>query len=71
MEFVKLDLYEAMTGNDIHNALIEAFELPLYYGRNLDALYDILSTKHVGKQVSVTIPGTEDKGIWTVNLRRI
>lgn len=29
---------------ELHDYLIKQFSLPLYYGRNLDALWDVLST---------------------------
>lgn len=29
---------------ELHDYLIKQFNLPLYYGRNLDALWDVLST---------------------------
>lgn len=36
----------AMTSPEIlHDYLVEAFALPAYYGRNLDALWDLLSAR--------------------------
>lgn len=37
----------------VHDLLMEKFAFPDYYGRNLDALYDLLST--YSEQIHVTV----------------
>ena len=41
----------------LHDLLAEKFAFPAYYGRNLDALYDLLSA--YPEHVSVTVIHTE------------
>ena len=43
MKVVLLDGNRIKNSNDMHQAFIDALELPDYYGRNLDALFDVLS----------------------------
>ena len=38
----KLDFANVTTKEELHDLLAEKLELPDYYGRNLDALYDCL-----------------------------
>lgn len=39
--------------SELHDYLIKQFHLPLYYGRNLDALWDILVTKKNLEKITV------------------
>ncbi len=41
----KLDFAGIQTKEELHDYLAEKLELPSYYGRNLDALYDCLCEK--------------------------
>ena len=36
-----------------HNHLVERLELPTYYGRNLDALYDVLT--EIGQETEIIL----------------
>ena len=38
-----IDLTEVSTKEELQEALVETLPLPDYYGRNLDALYDVLT----------------------------
>ena len=38
-----IDLTEVSTKEELQEALVETLTLPDYYGRNLDALYDVLT----------------------------
>lgn len=44
MEAIYLDGCEMTSRERLHEYLREQMELPEYYGENLDALYDVLST---------------------------
>lgn len=59
MEKITIDLSSVESRSDIHDILISAFELPEDYGRNLDALYDCLSTKYIGEVIKVETLGFE------------
>ena len=39
-----LDGRSMMNKDQVHDYLVERFNFPSYYGRNLDALYDLMST---------------------------
>jgi ribonuclease inhibitor len=39
--------------SELHDYLIKQFNLPIYYGRNLDALWDVLSTSKNLKKITV------------------
>lgn len=41
---IEFDGEAIQTEADFHHALAEALDLPGYYGRNLNALWDVLST---------------------------
>lgn len=43
MDFI-LDCSKMYSVSEIHTQLIKTLPLPEYYGRNLDALWDVLST---------------------------
>jgi len=45
---------------DLHDYLIKQFNLPSYYGRNLDALWDVLSTNRNLKKITVIHAGYLD-----------
>ncbi len=50
MKVVLLDGNRIKNSDDLHAAFAEALDLPDYYGRNLDALYDVLTetTEEIG-----------------------
>ena len=43
MKLVQLNLNEMKSEEEIHNYLMEHLELPDFYGKNLDALHDMLT----------------------------
>ena len=57
MERITIDLTHATTKDSIHDILISSLELPSYYGRNLDALNDLVSTMFLGKRTEITLIG--------------
>lgn len=44
MKRIVIDSAEATSLSDVHKIFREALSFPDYYGNNLDALYDMLST---------------------------
>ena len=44
MKIIVLDFKYFETPADVHEYLAEKLGFPAYYGRNLDALFDVLST---------------------------
>ena len=45
MKLIELDLNTFETKEDVHSFLAEEMEFPEYYGNNLDALYDVLTSE--------------------------
>lgn len=42
---------EIKSRDDLHNLIAKQLNFPTYYGRNLDSLYDVLSTDFTGQTV--------------------
>lgn len=42
MKRVELDFSQCYSKDAVHDYLIKKFDFPQYYGRNLDALFDVL-----------------------------
>lgn len=57
MENFVIDVSNATKRSTIHDILTENLPFPEYYGRNLDALYDCLSTIFIGKEAEVLLVG--------------
>ena len=55
MRYYSVDLKNIYTRDSLHTALKESLGLPDYYGRNLDALYDLLGD--VGRDTKLVIRG--------------
>ena len=53
MTEIYLDISDLDTDENIHNYFTETFEFPSYYGRNFDALYDMMST--IGEDTKLCI----------------
>ena len=64
MKQATLDCNELTGIDDLHDKLAEAFEFPEYYGANLDALYDMLTTggdmelRLLNREALQMLPGT-------------
>ena len=43
---ILIDLENVHTKDDLHDLLAETLHFPDYYGRNLDALFDLLTEPH-------------------------
>jgi len=44
MNYVVIDCTKLVDEASVHDAFSQALEFPDYYGRNLDAMYDLLSS---------------------------
>lgn len=53
MNYLILDGLKMFTKEEAHRHLKEGFQFPDYYGANLDALYDLLSTRSESVEVRV------------------
>lgn len=59
MERITINLSGATSKEAIQDILVSSLPLPDYYGRNLDALYDCVSTMFIKKRTEITITGVE------------
>ena len=59
MERITINLSGVTSKDAIQDILVSSLPLPDYYGRNLDALYDCVSTMFIRKRVEITLLGTE------------
>lgn len=59
MERITINLSGATSKEAIQDILVSSLPLPEYYGRNLDALYDCVSTMFIKKRTEITIIGVE------------
>lgn len=57
MQNIIIDFSNVTDRDDIHEILIEALSLPSYYGKTLDALYDLASTMFIAKETEITLRG--------------
>lgn len=60
MERITINLTGATSKDAIQDILVNSLPLPEYYGRNLDALNDCLSTMFIGKRVEITLIGLDE-----------
>lgn len=51
--FIELDCDVMTSRKDAHDYLQQQLQLPVYYGRNLDALYDVLTS--VGTPMTIVV----------------
>ena len=56
MSKVTIDIRNISTVKALHIYLAYCLDLPSHYGRNLDALYDLLSTE--SRETTITLCGT-------------
>ena len=57
MKIVILDGSKIKNVSDLHDTFSESLGFPAYYGRNLDALYDLLS--ETGEEITILSVGTD------------
>ena len=68
---IVLDLRGAQTPEAAHDYLRRALAFPDYYGKNLDALYDLLSVWDVPAAFVLRLPGRGDMAAYGQRLRRV
>lgn len=54
MRIIKLELARMSSLTELHKYLRRALELPVYYGMNLDALYDCLT--EISEETTLVVP---------------
>ena len=59
----KIELDGNLLDGDFHDYVIDAFNLPEYYGRNLDALYDCLCDICEETLIEITDPELADEAL--------
>ena len=57
MEKYTIDLKNITTKDQFHDEISRTLQFPEYYGRNLDALHDLISTMYIGKRVQFDFVG--------------
>ena len=68
---VTLNFTRIPTPEAAHEYLKNALALPEYYGKNLDALYDVLSTWDRPMAFSLRLPDSGDMGAWCSRMQRV
>ena len=69
MKTIKLDVTNISTVKALHVYLAYALELPSYYGKNLDALHDVLG--EIGEQTRIVLAGKPASGEMEAYLPRL
>lgn len=64
---LKLDASNVTTRTDLHDLFAQTLSLPEWYGRNLDALHDCLTSQN--EDVSITV--SEDELVGTLGERYV
>lgn len=67
MKRISLDFSKCSTRTEIHAYLKEQFELPEYYGSNLDALYDVLGDIREDMMIEFAEDEEGSCGEWVVD----
>ena len=60
-EFV-IDLKDVYSPDDLHARIAQTIPVPEYYGKNLDALYDVLTEPEYGGECRIRFTGCDDLG---------
>ena len=72
MKTIKLDVTNINTVKALHVYLAYALDLPSYYGKNLDALHDVLG--EIGEQTCIVLagePASEEMAAYLPRLARV
>ena len=61
MVIYRIDIRDVRTRDELHSKIAEVLPLPEYYGRNLDALFDILTESAEERVIEfITEPSVEE-----------
>lgn len=73
MRRIELDIRNIATRDALHIYLQYMLELPVYYGRNLDALNDLLSTESEETEITLYVQGctSEEMLAYLPKLKRV
>ena len=72
MKTIKLDISNISTVQALHIYLAYMLDLPSYYGKNLDALYDVLCEESNHVRIVLTgVPASEEMTAYLPRLVRV
>lgn len=71
MQTLYLDGRNYHTAEELHVALQLLLDLPPYYGRNTDALYDVLSERHSMPTLWLKHAGSDEVAITLAKVERV
>ena len=54
MKHYTISLSEIYRADELHRLLVDTLTFPEYYGGNLDALYDVLTSQSIGWSLHIT-----------------
>ena len=57
MNKITIDVTGATTKDQVHDIIKESLSFPEYYGKNLDALHDLISTLYIKDRVEFELIG--------------
>jgi ribonuclease inhibitor len=61
MVIYRIDIRDVRTRDELHSKVAEVLPLPEYYGRNLDALFDVLTESSEERVIEfITEPSVEE-----------
>jgi len=63
MAEIILDLRETASALEVHSVLMKALKFPFYYGKNLDALYDELTSRQGDEDLVLLLPSKPAGGM--------
>lgn len=69
MKEITIDCGQVDSPREFHHALAEALALPAWYGYNLDALHDCLTS--LPGEISLTLLHFETMGKWAIGFHRV
>lgn len=71
MQTLYLDGRNYTSADDVHGALQLLLDLPPHYGRNADALYDVLSERKTMPKLLLQHASTDDVALTLTKIERV